>query len=277
MSRTETKKGKTAMRHTLIALLALSAALPASAPAEAARRDLDAALARTDPELAETFGYFAFDEIIAQTPLIDPRTRARITLAALVASGSPATFRETLAGALEAGMPPEEAKEILYQAVPYLGFAKARECLDVANDVLRARGVALPLARQGTTTRETRFERGLAIQVETFGEGMREALENAPADLRHIRRNLAANCFGDVYTRRGLDMKARELLTFAMLVSLGGCDAQVRGHIAGNLAVGNNRATLIQAATALLPYIGYPRTLNALSAIDAVAPADGQK
>jgi 4-carboxymuconolactone decarboxylase len=59
-----------------------------------------------------------------------------------------------------------------------------------------------------------------------------------------------------------------------MLVSLGGCDPQVKGHAAANLRVGNDRATLLSVLTHLLPFIGYPRTLNGLAALDAVAPAD---
>ena len=65
----------------------------------------------------------------------------------------------------------------------------------------------------------------------------------------------------------------RELLTFAMLVALGGCEAQVRGHVAANLNVGNTRQNLISVLTVLLPFIGYPRTLNALAAVNETAPA----
>ena len=55
-----------------------------------------------------------------------------------------------------------------------------------------------------------------------------------------------------------------------MLVALGGCDQQVKGHVAANLHVGNDRAKLIDVLTQLLPFIGYPRTLNGLWAIDEV-------
>ena len=51
-----------------------------------------------------------------------------------------------------------------------------------------------------------------------------------------------------------------------MLVSLGGCEPQVKGHVAANLHVGNDRARLIDVLTQLLPFIGYPRTLNGLRA-----------
>ena len=62
------------------------------------------------------------------------------------------------------------------------------------------------------------------------------------------------------------------LLTFAMLISLGGCEPQVKGHVTGNLKVGNDRTRLIDVVTQLLPHIGYPRTLNALRVIDEVVP-----
>ena len=58
---------------------------------------------------------------------------------------------------------------------------------------------------------------------------------NAPEDLIHIQHYLSANCFGDHVPRSGLDLAVRELLTFAMLVALGGCEPQVKGHVAANL------------------------------------------
>jgi 4-carboxymuconolactone decarboxylase len=92
-----------------------------------------------------------------------------------------------------------------------------------------------------------------------------------PADQAHIADLLAANCFGDHVARGGIDLRTRELLTLSMLAAQGGCDAQVRGHVAGNLNVGNDRATLIELVTLLLPFIGYPRALNALAAINEIA------
>jgi 4-carboxymuconolactone decarboxylase len=63
-----------------------------------------------------------------------------------------------------------------------------------------------------------------------------------------------------------------------MLVSLGGCDPQIKGHVAANLNVGADRARLIDVVTQLLPFIGYPRTLNGLRAIDEVArPASAKR
>ena len=94
---------------------------------------------------------------------------------------------------------------------------------------------------------------------------------SAPAELKHIQDYLSANCFGDYYTRGGLNLKTRELLTFATLISLGGVDSQVRSHLQGNLNMGNGRQVLLDTVTVLLPYIGYPRSLNAIAAVNEIA------
>jgi 4-carboxymuconolactone decarboxylase len=228
-------------------------------------------LAVTDPDLIEVFDNFAFDEVLRHGTL-DTKTRLMVQLAALIACQAAAEFRVMLGAALTAGMSPVEAKEIVYQAVPYLGMGKVFDFLHVTNDVLTERGVALPLPSQSTTTPETRADKGLAIQKEIVGNEVIDRIAHAmPPDQHHIVTYLADNCFGDFYTRAGLTPQMRELLTLSFLVAHGGCDAQVRGHVAANLHVGNDRAKLIEIVTQLLPFIGYPRTLNGLQAINDIA------
>jgi 4-carboxymuconolactone decarboxylase len=179
-----------------------------------------------------------------------------------------------LGAALNVGVAPVETKEIVYQAVPYVGLAKVLDFLHVTNEVLTERGVTLPLPGQSRTTPQNRFDVGLEVQKQIVGgEVVDKLYSSAPADEQHIQRFLSANCFGDWIARGAIDIATRELLTFSMLAALGGCDPQVKGHVAANLRVGNDRARLIDVATQLLPFIGYPRTLNALRAIDEVVPA----
>ena len=261
------------------------AAATASVPAPASRLGEDARrrlaelfpggipeLGDADPELFEIFGNFALGEVTAYGQL-DTRTRMLCILASNIASQGRTAYRTTLEGALNAGVTPVEVKETLYQAVPYVGMAKVADFVGITNEVLEARGVTLPLAGQSTTSSADRFEKGLAVQRSIFGaeriDGMREA---APANQKHIQRYLSDNCFGDFLTRGGLDVKMRELLTFSMLVSLGGCESQVKGHIAGNANIGNDKATLLAVVTQLLPYIGYPRTLNGIACLNEVLP-----
>ena len=227
---------------------------------------------KKDPELFEIFDNFALGEVLGHGG-IDARTRLMCILASNVASQGHAAFRTTLEAALGAGVTPMEVKEVLYQAVPYVGMAKAADFIAMANEVLEARGMALPLEGQSATTPADRFEKGLAVQRSIFGaehiDGMRAA---APANQKHIQQYLSDNCFGDFLTRRGLDVKMRELVTFSLLVSLGGCEPQVKGHIAGNVNLGNDKAVLLAVVTQLLPYIGYPRTLNAIGCLNEVLP-----
>ena len=96
--------------------------------------------------------------------------------------------------------------------------------------------------------------------------------EKSPENQIHIQRYLSANCFGDYYTRNGLDIKTRELLTLSMLIALGGTESQIRGHIQGNVNVGNDKEILLSVMTHLLPYVGYPRTLNAIRCLNEVLP-----
>jgi 4-carboxymuconolactone decarboxylase len=227
-------------------------------------------LAGTDPELIETFDNFAFDEVLSHGSL-DARTRLMVQLASMIASQALREYRVMLLAALTVGVTPVEVKEIVYQAVPYVGMAKVYDFIHATNEVLAERGVKLPLPGQSTTTPENRAEKGLAIQKQIVGSDAVEKFRaSAPDDQQHIQRYLAANCFGDTITRTGIDVPTRELLTFSMLVSLGGCDPQVKGHVAANLNVGNGRARLIEVLTQLLPFIGYPRTLNGLRAVDEV-------
>lgn len=228
----------------------------------------ESTLARTDPELIEYFDNFAFDEVLQQGDL-EAKTRLMVQLASMIASQALSEYRVMLGAALTVGVSPVEVKEIVYQAVPYVGMAKVFDFLHITNDVLTERGVELPLLGQSTTTPDTRFERGLAVQKDIVGADAVDGMyASAPMDLAHIQRFLSANCFGDHLTRNGLNLPQRELVTFAFLVSLGGCEPQVAGHVAANLRVGNDRARLIAVLTQLLPFIGYPRTLNGLRVVN---------
>jgi len=216
-----------------------------------------------DPELIEVFDNFAFDEVLCCGTL-DTRTRVMMIVASAIASQALSEYKVMLDAALNVGVTPIEIKEIVYQSVPYVGIAKVLDFIHAANEVLLSRGIKLPLEGQSTTTPETRYEKGLELQKEIFGEVIDKMYKESPTNQLHIQKYLSANCFGDYLTRTGLDIKTRELLTFSMILSLGGCESQLKGHIQGNVNVGNDKEILLSVVTQLLPYIGYPRTLNAI-------------
>jgi 4-carboxymuconolactone decarboxylase len=223
----------------------------------------------TDPELMEVFDNFAFDEVLSYGSL-DTRTRLMVILGSMIASQAIGEYKVMLDGALNIGVTPIEVNEIVYHAVPYVGIAKVFDFIHATNEILESRGIKLPLEGQSTTSPETRFEKGLELQKSIFGKMIDKMYEESPANQLHIQKYLSANCFGDYLTRKGLDVKTRELLTFAMILSLGGCEPQLKGHIQGNLNVGNDKKVMLSTVTQLLPYVGYPRTLNAIRCINEV-------
>ena len=228
-------------------------------------------MTETNPEYVEMFLNFAFEEVYDHGNY-DKKLRWMVILASMIAQNTRDRYKVFLAAGLNIGITPEEIMEVVYQAVPYCGIARVFDIIYDTNQVLEANGVTLPVKGIVNVTHENRFEKGLAVQKEIFGSETIDAMRNnAPENEKHIQDYLSANCFGDYYTRGYLDLKTREILTFAMLISLGGCEPQVKGHIQGNLNVGNDKEFLIETVTQLLPYIGYPRSLNALRCIDEVA------
>jgi 4-carboxymuconolactone decarboxylase len=225
----------------------------------------------TDPELIEVFDNFAFDEVIGHDNM-DIKIRVILILASTIGSQALTEFKMMVNAALNVEVTPVEVKEIVYQAVPYVGIAKVLDFIYAINEILTERGIKLPLEGQSTTTPETRLEKGLAKQKEIFGEMIDNLYQNSPKDLLHIQHFLSANCFGDYVTRNGLDVKTREMVTLSFLIALGGTESQLKAHIRGNANVGNDRQTLINLMTQLLPYVGYPRTLNAINCLNEVLP-----
>lgn len=221
----------------------------------------------TDPEFMERFENFAFDEVINQDDL-DDKTRFMAILAALLGCQGSDAFRLMLPAALNFGVTPVEVKEIVYQAAVYLGIGRVYPFLKITNEVLTDGGISLPLPGQATTTVETRREAGTQAQVDIFGENMRDFWKTGPEESRHINLWLAANCFGDYYTRTGLDYQQREMITFCFLAAQGGCEPQLTSHAAANMKIGNDKAFLIKVISQCLPYIGYPRSLNALRCVN---------
>jgi 4-carboxymuconolactone decarboxylase len=224
----------------------------------------------TDPEFIERFDNFAFDEVVNSDDLND-QTRFMAILATLIGCQGIDEFKAMVPAALNFGVSSVEVKEIVYQAVAYLGIGRVFPFLKAVNEILTGRGFELPLAPQVQTTVDNRLEKGEQTQIDIFGEGMRGFAESGPEETKHINRWLTDNCFGDYYTRTGLDYKMREMITFCFLSAQGGCEPQLTAHAAANMRIGNDKAFLIKVVSQCLPFIGYPRSLNAISCINKAA------
>lgn len=221
---------------------------------------------KTDPEFVERFDNFAFDEVIQQTK-IDEHTRYLAILASLIGCQGIEEFQVIMKASFHFGVTPIEIKEMVYQSSAYLGMGRVLPFFNAINQLFIEQNIELPLAGQATTTTKNRFEKGSDTQVAIFGETMRDFATSGAKEQQLINKWLVEHCFGDFYTRTGLTLKQRELITLCFLVAQGGCENQVHAHLNGNLNLGYTREELIHILANLIPYIGYPRVLNGLAEI----------
>ena len=224
-----------------------------------------------DPEFAAIKERLIYGEVYAEEKLSD-KLRELIILVVAATNQTMNEVKRHTAAALASSVKPEEIKEAVYHCAPYIGLGKAENAVNAVNEVLAEKGVALPGPSGQTVTEESRLPDGIAAQKSIFGEHIDAMRAAAPENQKNIQDYLSAYCFGDFYTRTFLTIPERELLTFAMLVAQGGCEPQVKAYVGGNAAVGNSKETLLAALTVCLPYIGFPRTLNALGCVNEILP-----
>lgn len=224
-----------------------------------------------DKELRAVMDNFTQNEVPAATPLVEKREVELIRLVSLVTQQSGVLLQEEVATALAQGLSPEEILEAIYQCAPYTGFPRTVDAVEIARSVFKAKNVKVDENR-ATVTAQSRLEAGADAQGTLFGETFRDMAKNGKDGMPTINYFLASNCFGDYYTRKGLDLNTRELLTMAILVNLG-TEPQLKAHIGANLKI-RTAEYVEQAIYNCLPYCGYPRTLNALRLLkEAVAEA----
>lgn len=227
----------------------------------------------TDPEYTAIRDRLVLGEILNSGSL-GIQKQEILTMVSLATLQTLDAFEIHAQAALNAEADPMQMREAMYQIAPYIGFARVDAVLNVLNGVFEKNGIKLPLEDRATVSEESRLQDGLDVQKRLFGaEHIDKMRANAPEGQKEIISNfLSAFCFGDFYTRGGLDLKMRELVVFGAIVSLGGCNPQARAHAAANITAGNSKQNLIDALAILLPYIGFPRTLNGLAMVNEAVP-----
>ena len=173
--------------------------------------------------------------------------------------------------ALKAGVEPVAIKEAVYQTAPYVGVGRVKEALEGVNEALKDAGVRLPLASQTTVNDQNRLAKGIEVQTAIFGDAITQMHKNTTEPMKPLMiDDLSGYCFGDFYTRTGMSVKDRELVVFAAIAALGGCEAQLKAHAGANLKEGATKQNLIDALQVAVPLNGFPRTLNAVAVVNSI-------
>ena len=219
-----------------------------------------------DPEMMKMLQKYIFGEVFAVGSL-DIKNREMLTVVSLSAQQALPQLKAHANAALNVGVTPIELRETVYLCAPFVGFPKTLNALGVINEVFDERGIKLPLDSKGKTAEEERFAAGSAIQQPIYGNEIKEALAGLPGKMgEDTARFLTEFCFGDIYTRGGLDVKTRELLAIGILVTTGNMQT-LQSHIVGSIRAGNSPETVTAAIIQCMPYVGFPNALSALKVL----------
>jgi 4-carboxymuconolactone decarboxylase len=123
---------------------------------------------------------------------------------------------------------------------------------------------------QDPRSSESRFERGTRALSEIDGEAGERVVSSLEDIAPDFGRYIIEFPFGDIYSRPGLDLRAREIATIAALTATGNATPQLKVHIEGGLNVGLSRTEIIEIIMQMAVYAGFPAALNGLFAAKEV-------
>src|SRR2546421_356379 len=122
---------------------------------------------------------------------------------------------------------------------------------------------------------DARYEQGWERLRELAGEQGERVIEGVRDVAPDLARYVVEFGYGDIYSRSGLDDRARQLTGIAALAALGGAEPQLEYHIGIALNVGVEPGEIVETIIHLAPFVGFARTLNAARSAKRVFAARG--
>ena len=117
---------------------------------------------------------------------------------------------------------------------------------------------------------KNKYEIGYNYFKQIYGEFGLQVIENLNQISPDIVRFILEFAFGEIYTRKRLDLKSRELISLSSLLTLGNAAPQLKSHIHGALNIGWTRDEILEIALQILLYSGFPNALNGLQTMKEV-------
>lgn len=111
---------------------------------------------------------------------------------------------------------------------------------------------------------QTRFEQGIEQLRKIDGVGGENVIKSLADVAPDVGKYIVEFAFGDIYPREGLSLQEREMITITSLLTAGGCEPQLEVHINSFLNVGVSAEKIIETFMQCIPYVGFPRVLNAI-------------
>lgn len=111
---------------------------------------------------------------------------------------------------------------------------------------------------------EDRYQKGIKYLKNMNPDSFRILEKNLEDVAPDMARYVAEFAYGEIYSRPGLDLKTRELVTIASITTLGSAQTQLKSHIQGALNVGCSPQEIIEVIIQMAVYAGFPKALNGL-------------
>jgi 4-carboxymuconolactone decarboxylase len=124
--------------------------------------------------------------------------------------------------------------------------------------------------------RGERHERGLAKLGEMNKDQAQKLAENLADIAPGFADYVVDFVFGDIFSRPGLDLRTRELITIAALTALGQTP-QLKAHMQLALGAGCSREEIVETVIQMAVYAGFPAALNGLAVAKEVFPPRERK
>ncbi|WP_231107070.1 carboxymuconolactone decarboxylase family protein [Pandoraea pnomenusa] len=226
-------------------------------------------LAQVAPDLARFTVEFAYGDILSR-PGLDLSLRQVATVAALMANGSvQPQLKYHMTGFLNVGGKPAELVEMLFLAIAILGFPVAIDAVGIVREIFREHGLVFDPPDPASDDGAARYQRGLEVLDELMAnpEAYMETLQGTSPELARWSVEFA---FGEIFGRKGLDPKTRQIAIVSMLGAAGNRDDLLRLHIEAGVKAGLSPTEITEALMQLAIYAGFPSALNAFGIANAV-------
>ena len=215
------------------------------------------------PDLARYIIEFSFGDVYSRNGTTLKEKEIAV-VAGLTAMGNAAPqLKVHINGALNVGVSTEELVEVILQMSSYSGFPSAINGINTLREVLQEKKIdfqPVPEKQEGD-----RFIRG----VEWLGkldpnqvQLLEETFQDIAPDLTEF---VVGFGYGDIYSRKNLGPKLRQIATIAALTCMGTAQPQLAFHIRAGLKVGLTKDEIIETIILMVVYAGFPAAINGIN------------
>lgn len=192
---------------------------------------------------------------------LNPKQKNIISISTQTAKGDLTSLKGNLNAGLDAGLTVNEIKEVILHTYAYCGFPRSIRGLQTFMTVLderKAKGINDVLGAEASpiTTKGNKYDRGKAVLEDLTGAKETGPKKGYAAFAPAMEVFLKEHLFADIFERDVLTFKERELVTVAVISSIGDAEPMLRSHLTICLNVGLSPNQLQEFVGVIKPIIG---------------------